>query len=214
MWTNKMPFISLLGMLLLPISILSGQEGDILSQSLSPEAEIKNLASSTILIRLNSQKARVDYRKKNGGGKQLSKLQESIKNEHSEIISGANAYLKFSKYYFFYSHDSDAVIKKNDYSYLFDADNNQLDTTDYPQSCYLLSLEKPSWFSQIDSYFLMLYKIDKGSVHKLKNPMPFAFRTKSGKLFKRYDFKKAFRKMDERLFSFLSVQSANQDKRR
>jgi len=198
---NFIKGLLLVGLLVLNGSLI-GQEIKSIEKSISATEDIIALSNSTILIRLNSQKKRLDYRKKTGNEKKIRKLEKAIEKEHAEIIAGAIDQLKFASFYFFYSHDSDEVIKKKNYSLLFDSEKNKIAEKDYPESCYLLSLEKPSWFSQVDTYFLILYGLEEGRIRKIEKPMPYAFRTKSGKLFRLYDFNKAFRKMNERLRSF------------
>jgi len=201
---NKLKFLSTIFLFLFSVNAINSQEIATKQDYAHPKEDVKSLSSSVLLIRLNSQKKRMEYRKKAGHLKKLKKLEESVAKEHNEIIEGVRDNFDFCEVLFFYSHDSDAVIKNQDYSLIFDENNQPISSKNYPTSVYLLSLEKPSWYSQVDSYFFVLYGIEKDGIRKLMKPTPFVFRTKSSNLFKRYDFSKAFRIMDERLTNFLN----------
>jgi len=156
-----------------------------IGQSLAQKAavavtQIQDLKNGTLLIKLNTQSARINYRLKSGQKKRAQRLIDEVEREHNEIIAAFKENYNFSEYYFYLSDDSDYIIRKEDYSYLFkikNEDNRSVTTVKNP---FILSLEvPPEHSSAVDKYKFVLYEIIDNKIVRCRKPMPYVFKTRN-----------------------------------
>jgi len=164
------------------------------------EAQIDRLQEGTLLIKLNTQSERIEHRVIIGQKTQAEKLIEEVEKEHREIIENFKEHYTFSDYYFFLSDDSDEVILKKNYKFLFKVNKEDNTPINNLKNPFILILGIPPGYSTVDKYKFILHELSDDGISPILKPMPKVFKTQSKKIFSnKYDFDRAVRLMQERL---------------
>ena len=173
------------------------------STSVSSALQINKLKEGTLLIKLNTQSERINIRLKTGQEKKAQKLIEEIEKEHSQIIASFKEHYTFSDYYFFLSDDSDEVILKKNYKFLFKTNKEDKTPANNIKNPFILLLGVPPGYSTVDKYKFILHELGDDGIERILKPMPKVFKTQSKKLFSNsYNFNRAVKVMQERLIKY------------
>lgn len=189
--TNKYLQIFFISIFALNFTLIHAQELD-QESNYNALQHIYRLKKGTILVKLNTESKRIEAKEKYGNTSGAKDLKEKVKMEHEQIRSSFEEHFSFCNYKFFYSDDSKALIRQNDFSVLFPKEDAVPDNA----PIYLLYLQAPYWYSSTDSYFFILYSYENGEVKKMESPFPFYKSTKSKKLFKRTDYNHSIQKLN------------------
>lgn len=177
------------------------------SQKVAPVSlgaqQIDQLKAGTLLIKLNTQSARIKHRLDNSQKSKAKSLMDEMEKEQNEIINAFKDHYTFSDYYFFYSDDSDKVLKERKFDTLFKEKGNPI--TDIPTltNTFLLVLGVAPGYSTVDKYKFVLHQLTADGLSPIDKTMPKVFKTQSRKLFSnKYDFPNSVIRMVERLEKF------------
>lgn len=177
----------------------------------SAAQQIEQLKNGTLLIKLNTQSARVEHRLKAGQKNRAQQLIEEVEQEHDAIIASFKNNYTFGDYYFFYSDDSDEVITKQNYENLFLEKNRKITSSLDVRTPFVLILGIPPGYSTVDKYKFILHALQNGGIKQPAKSLPKVFKTQSNKLFSnKYDFVRAVKKMQERLQKFYDESKSEQ----
>jgi hypothetical protein len=165
--------------------------------------QIVDLKDGTLLIKLNTQSARINNRLKLGQKKKAEELINEVEKEHDEIINAFKKHYTFSDYYFFYSDDSDSVLIKKNYKSLFKVNTGDTDITHNIKGPFVLMLGIPPGYSSIDKYKFLLHSLGDNGIEPVSKSLPKVFATRTNKLFSnKYDFDRSVIKIQERMNDF------------
>lgn len=165
--------------------------------------QIDQLKAGTLLVKLNTQSARIKYRLDNGQKSKAQSLIEEIEKEQNEIINAFIDNYTFSDYYFFYSDDSDKVLKERKFDTLFKEKGNPISDISALSNTFVLVLGVAPGYSTVDKYKFVLHQLTADGLSPIDKIMPKVFKTQSRKLFSnKYDFPNSVLRMVERLEKF------------
>ena len=177
------------------------------SQEVTPVSlgaqQIDQLKAGKLLIKLNTQSARIKHRMDNNQKSKAKSLMDEMEKEQNEIINAFIDHYTFSNFYFFYSDDSDKVLRERKFDSLFKEKGKPISDIPALSNTFVLVLGVAPGYSTVDKYKFVLHQLTADGLSPIDKTMPKVFKTQSKKLFSnKYDFPNSVKRMVERLEKF------------
>ncbi len=138
------------------------------SQSVSSAQHLAHLQEGTLLVQLNTASDKIAKLNSYGYKKEAIKVAAAAEKENADIMKQFDAYYLFSKYCFYYSDDSDKLVKENDLSVLIDSEGNPIDQKNMG-STYLLFYTYPLNSIKRETKSFILNNINDNKVERIES---------------------------------------------
>lgn len=157
-----------------------GEQGFVVDKKRTAREHVFALKKDTLLVRLNTDEERIAFCIEKGAHKKAKYYQDKVDKVNDEMVSSFQNSFDFCQFYFFYSKDSDAVLKEKDYSKLFDKELKPYKGEAFSTPPYLLFYTSVPHLRWNNEYHYVLYNWDFKKVERIEN---LHFRHKGTRLF-------------------------------